>query len=78
VIEVMRQPMEDKGVTISRAKGSLTFSANFQQLVASMNPCSCGYLLLWFAQALHGATVVVTKYQRRISGPLLDHIDIHI
>ena len=42
VLEVMRQPMEDKVVTISRAKGSLTFSANFQ-LIAAMNPCPCGY-----------------------------------
>jgi magnesium chelatase family protein len=72
----MRQPMEDKVVTISRAKGSLTFSANFQ-LIAAMNPCPCGY---------HGdsqkpctcAPAVVTKYQKRISGPLLDRIDIHI
>ncbi len=42
VLEVMRQPMEDKVVTISRAKGSLTFSANFQ-LIAAMNPCPCGF-----------------------------------
>jgi magnesium chelatase family protein len=76
VLEVMRQPMEDKVVTISRAKGSLTFSANFQ-LIAAMNPCPCGY---------HGdsqkpcscAHALVTKYQKRISGPLLDRIDIHI
>src|SRR5688572_12825105 len=76
VLEVMRQPMEDKVVTISRAKGSLTFSANFQ-LIAAMNPCPCGY---------HGdslkpctcAPALVTKYQKRISGPLLDRIDIHI
>jgi magnesium chelatase family protein len=76
VLEVMRQPMEDKVVTISRAKGSLTFSANFQ-LVAAMNPCPCGYYgdpqkPCTCAQAL------VTKYQKRISGPLLDRIDIHI
>jgi len=76
VLEVMRQPMEDKVVTISRAKGSLTFPANFQ-LIAAMNPCPCGY---------HGdslkpctcAPAVVTKYQKRISGPMLDRIDIHI
>jgi len=76
VLEVMRQPMEDKIVTISRAKGSLTFSANFQ-LVAAMNPCPCGY----FGDSLKPCTcapVVVTKYQKRISGPLLDRIDIHI
>jgi len=76
VLEVMRQPMEDKVVTISRAKGSLTFPANFQ-LIAAMNPCPCGY---------HGdslkpctcAPALVTKYQKRISGPMLDRIDIHI
>ncbi|MFN8424822.1 MAG: YifB family Mg chelatase-like AAA ATPase [Anaerolineales bacterium] len=76
VLEVMRQPMEDKVVTISRAKGSLTFSANFQ-LIAAMNPCPCG----WFndpQKACTCAPAVVTKYQKRISGPLLDRIDIHI
>jgi magnesium chelatase family protein len=72
----MRQPMEDKVVTISRAKGSLTFSANFQ-LIAAMNPCPCGY----FGDSQKPCTcapAVVTKYQKRISGPLLDRIDIHI
>jgi magnesium chelatase family protein len=76
VLEVMRQPMEDKVVTISRAKGSLTFSANFQ-LIAAMNPCMCGY----FGDSLKPCTcapAVVTKYQKRISGPILDRIDIHI
>ncbi|HSB00221.1 MAG TPA: YifB family Mg chelatase-like AAA ATPase [Anaerolineales bacterium] len=76
VLEVMRQPMEDKVVTISRAKGSLTFSANFQ-LVAAMNPCPCGWL--HDPQKACGcAPAVVTKYQKRISGPILDRIDIHI
>ena len=76
VLEVMRQPMEDKVVTISRAKGSLTFSANFQ-LIAAMNPCPCG----WYGDTQKPCTcapVIVTKYQKRISGPLLDRIDIHI
>jgi magnesium chelatase family protein len=76
VLEVMRQPMEDKIVTISRAKGSLTFSANFQ-LVAAMNPCPCGF----YGDSQKPCTcapAVVTKYQKRISGPLLDRIDIHI
>jgi magnesium chelatase family protein len=76
VLEVMRQPMEDKVVTISRAKGSLTFSANFQ-LIAAMNPCPCGF----YGDSQKPctcATPVVTKYQKRISGPLLDRIDIHI
>jgi len=76
VLEVMRQPMEDKVVTISRAKGSLTFSANFQ-LIAAMNPCPCGY----YGDTQKPCTcayALVTKYQKRISGPLLDRIDIHI
>lgn len=76
VLEVMRQPMEDKVVTISRAKGSLTFSANFQ-LVAAMNPCPCGY----YGDPVKPCTcapALVTKYQKRISGPMLDRIDIHI
>lgn len=76
VLEVMRQPMEDKVVTISRAKGSLTFSANFQ-LIAAMNPCPCGY----YGDSQKPCTCaqgVVTKYQKRISGPMLDRIDIHI
>jgi magnesium chelatase family protein len=76
VLEVMRQPMEDKIVTISRAKGSLTFSANFQ-LIAAMNPCQCGY----FGDPVKPCTcapAIVTKYQKRISGPILDRIDIHI
>jgi magnesium chelatase family protein len=72
----MRQPMEDKVVTISRAKGSLTFSANFQ-LIAAMNPCPCGY----YGDSQKPCTcahALVTKYQKRISGPLLDWTDIHI
>jgi magnesium chelatase family protein len=76
VLEVLRQPIEDKVVTISRAQGSLTFPANFQ-LVAAMNPCPCGY----FGDPVKPCTcssMVVTKYQKRISGPLLDRIDIHI
>jgi magnesium chelatase family protein len=76
VLEVMRQPIEDKIVTISRAQGSLTFPANFQ-LIAAMNPCPCGY----YGDAVKACTCsssTVTKYQKRISGPLLDRIDIHI
>ena len=76
VLEVMRQPMEDKVVTISRAKGSLTFSANFQ-LIAAMNPCPCGF----YGDSQKPCTcahAMVTKYQKRISGPLLDRIDIHV
>ena len=76
VLEVLRQPMEDKTVTISRASGSLTFPANFQ-LVAAMNPCPCGY----YGDPLKPCTCspsMVSKYQKRISGPMLDRIDIHI
>ena len=76
VLEVMRQPIEDKVVTISRAQGSLTFPANFM-LVAAMNPCPCGY----YGDPIKPCTCApstVTKYQKRISGPLLDRIDIHI
>lgn len=76
VLEVMRQPIEDKVVTISRAQGSLTFPANFM-LVAAMNPCPCGY----YGDAVKACTCapsMITKYQKRISGPLLDRIDIHV
>jgi len=76
VLEVMRQPIEDKIVTISRAQGSLTFPANFQ-LVGAMNPCPCGF----YGDPVKPCTCspgIVTKYQKRISGPLLDRIDIHI
>jgi magnesium chelatase family protein len=76
VLEVLRQPMEDKIVTISRAQGSLTFPANFM-LVAAMNPCPCGY----YGDTLKACICsqgTVTKYQKRVSGPLMDRIDIHI
>ncbi|HZU75912.1 MAG TPA: YifB family Mg chelatase-like AAA ATPase, partial [Dehalococcoidia bacterium] len=76
VLEVLRQPMEDRLVTISRAQGTITFPANFL-LLAAQNPCPCGY---------HGdptkpcscSSSTVARYQRRISGPLLDRIDIHV
>jgi magnesium chelatase family protein len=76
VLEVMRQPMEDKIVTISRAQGTLTFPANFM-LMAAMNPCPCGY----FGDPVKECTCslsMVSRYQKRISGPLLDRIDIHV
>lgn len=75
-LEVLRQPMEDKSVTISRAKGSYSFPSNFM-LVAAMNPCPCGY----FGDTRRECTcspAAVTRYQKRISGPLLDRIDIHV
>jgi magnesium chelatase family protein len=76
VLEVLRQPLEDRVVTISRARGSLSFPANFM-LVAAMNPCPCGY----FGDAARECTCapsLVARYQKRISGPLLDRIDIHV
>ena len=76
VLEVLRQPLEDKVVTISRARGSNSFPANFM-LVGAMNPCPCGY----FGDAQRECTCspsTVTRYQKRISGPLLDRIDIHV
>jgi magnesium chelatase family protein len=76
VLEVMRQPLEDKIVTISRASGSLTFPANFQ-LVAAMNPCPCGYHGDP-ARACTCSPGTVAKYQKRISGPMLDRVDIHV
>ncbi len=76
VLEVMRQPMEDKVVTISRAQGSLTFPANFQ-LIGAMNPCPCGF----YGDPVKPCTCalgMVQKYQKRISGPMLDRFDIHV
>lgn len=75
VLEVLRQPLEDKIVTISRARGSYSFPANFM-LVAAMNPCPCGF----FGDPVRDCSctsAMVTRYQKRISGPLLDRIDIH-
>ena len=76
MLEMLRQQLEDKVVSISRSAGSLTYPANFT-LTASMNPCPCGY---------HGDPVkectcsmsMVKSYQKKISGPLLDRIDIHV
>ncbi len=76
VLEVLRQPLEDKVVTISRAQGTITYPANFM-LVASMNPCPCGYYGDLVRECTCSATAIA-RYQKRISGPLLDRIDIHV
>ena len=76
VLEVMRQPLEDGCVTISRAMVSITYPANFM-LAAAMNPCPCGYL----TDPTHECTCtvpVVQRYRAKVSGPLLDRIDIHV
>ena len=76
VLEVLRQPMEDAWVTISRAASSLTSPANFA-LIAAMNPCPCGY----FGDPAHACSCAapqIQRYRARISGPLLDRIDIHV
>ena len=76
VLEVLRQPMEDRVVTIARAKQTIEFPASFM-LVAAMNPCPCGY----YNHPTQECTCqpgTVEKYLNRISGPLLDRIDLHI
>ncbi|MCZ8520071.1 MULTISPECIES: YifB family Mg chelatase-like AAA ATPase [Paenibacillus] len=77
-LEVLRQPMEDRHVTIGRAKAVYRFPAHFL-LAASMNPCPCGY---WGAETEHQGCVCsplkVAHYRAKISGPLLDRIDLHI
>jgi magnesium chelatase family protein len=76
VLEVLRQPMEDGHVTISRASSSITYPANFM-LVAAMNPCPCGFL----GDPKRECTcslAQVQRYRAKISGPLLDRIDIHM
>ncbi len=76
VLEALRQPMEDGFVTISRASGRITFPAKFM-LVAAQNPCPCGYL----GDSNHECkctTSEILRYQKKISGPMLDRIDIHL
>jgi len=75
-LETLRQPLEDRIITISRASGSLTFPANFV-LIAALNPCPCGY----YGDDRNECTCsmsMVQRYQKRISGPLMDRIDIHL
>ena len=74
-LEVMRQPMEDGKVTIARVSGTLTFPSDFM-LVAAMNPCPCGYL--GSGDKCHCTVNEIAKYQSKISGPLLDRIDLMV
>jgi magnesium chelatase family protein len=76
VLEVLRQPLEAGEVTVSRAVASITYPANFM-LVAAMNPCPCGY----YGDSRHQCTCTlgqIQRYRTRVSGPLLDRIDIHL
>jgi len=76
MLEMLRQPLEDKVVSISRSAGSLTYPANFT-LIASMNPCPCGYATDPEKECTCSVSMI-KSYQKRISGPLLDRIDIHV
>ena len=76
VLEVMRQPMEDRTVTISRAKFTVDYPAGFM-LVAAMNPCPCGYYNHPDKECSCGS-IVVQRYLNKVSGPLLDRIDLHV
>lgn len=76
VLEALRQPLEDGVVSISRARGSVTYPAQFL-LIAASNPCPCGY----FGDSKRACTCLpgmIARYQKRISGPILDRIDIHL
>lgn len=76
VLEILRQPLEDKKVTVSRAKYTIEYPANFM-LVAAMNPCPCGYYNHPTKECVCSAGSVF-RYLNRISGPLLDRIDLHV
>jgi magnesium chelatase family protein len=76
LLEVLRQPLEDKVVTISRAQGTVSYPASFQ-LVGAMNPCPCGY----YGDPVRQCTCspgLVSRYQKRISGPFIDRVDMFI
>src|SRR5690606_5517826 len=76
VLEVMRQPLESRNITISRAKFSVNYPASFM-LIAAMNPCPCGYYNHPEKECICGSATV-HRYLSKISGPLLDRIDLHV
>jgi len=76
ILETLRQPLEDRVITISRAQGSVTFPANFM-LVGAMNPCPCGYYGDPFKQCTC-SHALVARYQKRVSGPFIDRVDIFV
>ena len=76
MLEALRQPLEDNCITVSRAAGSVTYPANFI-LMAAMNPCPCGYLG-HPEKSCTCSPAAIRRYHRRISGPILDRIDMHI
>ncbi len=76
LLEVMRQPLESRSITISRARFSVDYPASFM-LIAAMNPCPCGYYNHPEKECICGSAVV-QRYLSKISGPLLDRIDLHV
>lgn len=76
VLEALRQPLEDGIITVSRAQGSITYPAKFI-LVAAQNPCPCGYLGDPTKNCICTPSQII-RYQKRVSGPLLDRIDLHV
>ena len=76
VLEALRQPLEDKVITVSRVKGSFDFPANFI-LIATANPCPCGFLTDK-DRSCQCSAGDIKRYQKRLSGPLLDRIDLHL
>ena len=76
VLENLRQPLEESNITVSRAQGSITFPAQFL-MVASMNPCPCGYLNDSLKECVCAPSHII-RYKRKLSGPLLDRIDLHV
>ena len=78
VLEVLRQPMEDSKITVSRARGTVTYPAKFI-FVAAMNPCPCGYFNVENAKkSCTCSAIQIHRYQKKLSGPLLDRIDMHL